>query len=550
MNKNNLPIYFAIAVILGILIGVFFGGNSPQILSLTKNTSQEQKIKRLMNFIERDYVDDVSTDSLLDGAINQMLNKLDPHSVYIPKENLQAVTENMQGNFVGIGVQFRMINDSITVIQPIKGGPSIKAGIKAGDRILIANKDTLYGKKFRSGIIPKYLKGKPDTEVELQVYRKSNDSLFTVNLTRGKVNIKSVDLAYMMNDSVGYIKLDRFARNTYREFRTALRSLKSKGMTDLVLDLRGNGGGFIDIANRIIDEFLEKDKLMVFTKNNKEKVEKFFATSTGMFEDGGLYVLIDENSASASEIVAGALQDNDKGTIIGRRSFGKGLVQIEMDLGDGSAVRLTTARYYTPTGRSIQKPYEGNGNRKYYRDYQKRLASGELLNKDSIKVNDSLKYKTPKGKIVYGGGGIIPDVFVAIDTANYMTNFYFSSINNFAFDYVDNNRKKLEKWTIDTFVDEFDKDNKIYKSYLNSLEPDRTPFLKEIQNLKIFLEAGRTNNTVSSTRKTTQKKSKTLQRYLKASIGNVLFGDVGFYRIIHQEDKMLQKVLELESKEE
>lgn len=550
MNKNNLPIYFAIAVILGILIGVFFGGNSPEILSLTKNTSQEQKIKRLMNFIERDYVDDVSTDSLLDGAINQMLNKLDPHSVYIPKENLQAVTENMQGNFVGIGVQFRMINDSITVIQPIKGGPSIKAGIKAGDRILIANKDTLYGKKFRSGIIPKYLKGKPDTEVELQVYRKSNDSLFTVNLTRGKVNIKSVDLAYMMNDSVGYIKLDRFARNTYREFRTALRSLKSKGMTDLVLDLRGNGGGFIDIANRIIDEFLEKDKLMVFTKNNKEKIEKFFATSTGMFEDGGLYVLIDENSASASEIVAGALQDNDKGTIIGRRSFGKGLVQIEMDLGDGSAVRLTTARYYTPTGRSIQKPYEGNGNRKYYRDYQKRLASGELLNKDSIKVNDSLKYKTPKGKIVYGGGGIIPDVFVAIDTANYMTNFYFNSINNFAFDYVDNNRKKLEKWTIDTFVDEFDKDNKIYKSYLNSLEPDRTPFLKEIQNLKIFLEAGRTNNTIGSTRKTTQKKSKTLQRYLKASIGNVLFGDVGFYRIIHKEDKMLQKVLELESKEE
>lgn len=523
MNKNNLPIYFAIAVILGILIGVFFGGNSSDILSLTKNATQEQKIKRLINFIERDYVDDVNTDSLLDGAINQMLNKLDPHSVYIPKENLQAVTENMQGNFVGIGVQFRMINDSITVIQPIKGGPSIKAGIKAGDRILLANKDTLYGKNLRSGTVPKYLKGKPNTGVSLQVYRKSNDSLFTVNLTRGKVNIKSVDLSYMINDSVGYIKLDRFARNTYREFRTALKTLKSKGMTDLVLDLRGNGGGFIDIANRIIDEFLEKDKLMVFTKNNKEKVEEFFATSSGMFEDGGLYVLIDENSASASEIVAGALQDNDKGTIIGRRSFGKGLVQIEMDLGDGSAVRLTTARYYTPTGRSIQKPYEGKGNRKYYRDYQKRLASGELLNKDSIKVNDSLQYKTPKGKIVYGGGGIIPDVFVPIDTTSYMTNFYFTTINNFAFDYVDNNRKKLEKWTINSFVDEFDTDEIIFDNYLSSIKDRANPSFQT---------------------------KKSLKRYLKASIANVLFGDVGFYRIIHQEDKMLQKVLELETKEE
>lgn len=555
MNKNNLPIYFAIAVILGILIGVFFGGNSKDVLSLTKNTSHEQKIKRLINFIEKDYVDDVNTDSLLDGAINQMLNKLDPHSVYIPKENLQAVTESMQGNFVGIGVQFRMINDSITVIQPIKGGPSIKAGIKAGDRILMADKDTLFGKKMRSGTVPKYLKGKPDTDVKLQVYRKSNDSIFTVNLTRGKVNIKSVDLAYMMNDSVGYIKLDRFARNTYREFRTALRSLKSKGMTDVVIDLRGNGGGFIDIASRIIDEFLEKDKLMVFTKNNKEKVEEYFATSTGMFEEGGVYVLIDENSASASEIVAGALQDNDKGTIIGRRSFGKGLVQIEMPLGDGSAVRLTTARYYTPTGRSIQKPYEGNGNRKYYRDYQKRLASGELLNKDSIKVNDSLKYKTPKGKIVYGGGGIIPDVFVPIDTASYMNNFYFRTINDFAFDYVDSNRKQLEKWTVDSFVNEFDEDESIFKSYINSLEPERSSFSKEIQNLRIVLKEDGSFSNVSTLERDARKaeilrKKNSLQRYLKASIANTLFGDVGFYRIIHKEDKMLQKVLELESKDE
>ncbi|KGL62369.1 S41 family peptidase [Polaribacter sp. Hel1_85] len=519
-NRNNLPIYFSIAVVFGIIIGISLNGSTSNMLSLTKNSSQEKKIKRLINFIEKDYVDTVNTESLLDGAITQMLDKLDPHSVYIPKENLQAVQENMQGNFVGIGVQFRMIKDSITVIQPIKGGPSIKAGIKAGDRILMANNDTLFGKDMFSDKVPSYLKGKPNTNVALKVYRKSNDSLFSVDITRGKVNIKSVDLAYMVNDTVGYIKLDRFARNTYKEFKSSLNTLIDDGMTDLVLDLRGNGGGFIDIANDIIDEFLEDNKLIVFTKNNKNKIEKSFATSKGDFEKGGLYVLIDENSASASEIVAGALQDNDKGTIIGRRSFGKGLVQIEMDLGDGSAVRLTTARYYTPTGRSIQKPYSKNGNDNYYKDYQKRITSGELLSKDSIKVIDSLKFTTPKGKVVYGGGGIIPDVFVAIDTTSYMSNFYFNSVNNFAFDYVDNNRKSLEKWTINSFIADFDKDETVFNSYLSDIKDRSKPSFKTKQGLK---------------------------KYLKASIANTLFGDVGFYRIMHQDDKMLQKVLELES---
>lgn len=524
MNKNNLPLYFAFAVVLGILIGVFFGGNSSNLLSLSKNNSQEQKIKRLINFIEQDYVDTVNTENLLDGAITQMLGKLDPHSVYIPKENQQANIENMQGNFVGIGVQFRMINDSITVIQPIKGGPSIKAGIKAGDRIIMADKDTLFGPKIKSGKVPKYLKGKPNTDVKLQIYRKTNDSLFTINITRGKVNIKSVDLAYMINDSVGYIKLDRFANNTYTEFKSSLNTLIKDGMTDLVLDLRGNGGGFIHIANNIIDEFLEDDKLMVFTKNNKGYIEKSFATSKGNFEKGGLYVLIDENSASASEIVAGALQDNDKGTIIGRRSFGKGLVQVEMDLGDGSAVRLTTARYYTPTGRSIQKPYStGKNNKEYYREYQKRFTSGELLNKDSIPIVDSLKYTTPKGKIVFGGGGIVPDVFVAMDTTSYMSQFYFNTINDFAFDYVDNNRKKLKNWNIDSFVSDFDTNEVVFDIYLNKQKDKASPSFRTKQTIK---------------------------KYLKASIANNLFGDVGFYRILHQEDKMLQKVLELESIEE
>jgi len=519
IHKNNLPIYLSFAVIFGLFLGFFINNGKANLFSLQQESSQEKKLKKLIHFIENEYVDTVNTKRILDGAITQILGKLDPHSVYIPKENLQAVQESMQGKFVGIGVQFRMIKDSITVIQPIKGGPSIKAGIKAGDRILMANNDTLYNKNLISGNVPKFLKGKPGTKVALQIYRKSKDSLFTVEVTRGNVTIKSVDLSYMINDSLGYIKLDRFARNTYSAFKTALKDLITKGMTDLIIDLRGNGGGFIDVANSIIDEFLEEDKLIVYTKNNKDNIDKSYATSKGSFEKGGLYVLIDENSASASEIVAGALQDNDKGTIVGRRSFGKGLVQIEMALGDGSAVRLTTARYFTPTGRSIQKPYNKNGNSGYYKEFENRIANGELLNKDSIKVVDSLQFKTPKGKIVYGGGGIIPDVFVPIDTSAYLPNFYFNAINDFAFNYVDTHRKELEKWTIDSYIADFDANKKILNSFLKTLN-----------------KSGKRNAIINSG----------LQKYLKTSIANVLFGDIGFYKTLHQDDKMILKVLALE----
>ena len=520
MNKNNIPIYLSIAVVFGVLIGTFFSKGSTTNFIGT-NSLTEKKIKRLIDYIQTDYVDSVNTDDLLDGAITQILSKLDPHSVYIPKENLQLVTENMQGNFVGIGVQFRMIGDSITVISPIKGGPSVKAGIKAGDRILLANKDTLFGKKLQTKQIMKALKGKPNTKVTLQIYRKTTDSIFDVNINRSKVNIKSIDVAYMLNDSIGYIKLNRFARNSYKEFKTALDTLKKNNMTDLVLDLRGNGGGFIDIANSIIDEFLEEDKLIVFTKNNKGDIHKSFATDQGNFEKGGLYILIDENSASASEIVAGALQDNDKGIIIGRRSFGKGLVQQEMDLGDGSAVRLTTARYYTPTGRSIQKPYDkSKANKGYENDIKNRFSNGELFNKDSIKTIDSLKFTTPKGKIVYGGGGIIPDYFVAVDTATYLPTIFFRPLNNFAFNYVDINRKKLENTTIESFLENFDSNNSISNDFFLKLKGYKLPSTIKEQ----------------------------LRRNLKTLIARELFSDEGLYKVNQIDDKMLQKVFELETK--
>ncbi|MCD9612079.1 S41 family peptidase [Tenacibaculum maritimum] len=528
MNKNNLPIYLSIAIVIGILIGYLLNLGQGNNLAFSPKSSKEIKIKRLIDYIQHDYVDTINTDSLLDDAITNMLEKLDPHSVYIPKENLQAVTENMQGNFVGIGVQFRMNQDSIMVIHPIKNGPSIKAGIKAGDRILLANKDTLYGKGLRSNQILNVLKGNPNTNITLQIYRKTIDSLFEVEIQRGKVNIKSVDVAYMLNDSIGYIKLDRFARNTYKEFKNALNSLLNKGMTDLVLDLRGNGGGFIDIANQIVDEFLEDGKLIVFTKNNKGRIHKSFATEKGDFENGGLYVLIDQNSASASEIVAGALQDNDKGTIIGRRSFGKGLVQEEMELGDGSAVRLTTARYYTPTGRSIQKQYKSKNNLnikgfantiEYSNDIQERYENGELFHKDSIKIIDSLKFTTPKGKIVYGGGGIVPDVFIPIDTTNYIQNIYFRPINEFTFDYVDRNRKELSKLSIEDFIQNFDHDNSVSTLFASKL-----------------------GATVLS-----PKLKRQLKKHLKTLVASELFSDEGLYRVNQLDDKMIQKVFTLEA---
>lgn len=520
MTKNNLPVYFAIAVIFGIIIGAFFNGGSSSLFSFTNNSLNEEKIKRLIHFIEKEYVDNVNTDVILDEAITQMLGKLDPHSIYIPKENLQAITESMQGNFVGIGIQFRMIGDTITVIQPIKGGPSIKKGIQAGDRILMANKDTLFGKKLYSNAIPSYLKGEKGSKVTLKVYRKSIDSVFNTTITRGKVAIKSVDIAYMVNDSLGYIKLDRFARSTYKEFKTSLDHLLSKGMKNLVLDLRGNGGGFIDIANEIVDEFLKEGKLIVFTKNNKARIDEAFSTSKGSFEKGNLYVLIDENSASASEIVAGALQDNDRGITVGRRSFGKGLVQQEMDLGDGSAVRLTIARYYTPTGRSIQKPYKKGTKKSYLNESISRFERGELLNKDSIPIIDSLKFTTPKGKTVFGGGGIIPDIFVPIDTTNFMSNRYLNLLNNFAFNYVDKHRKKLMKtWTLATFIKDFDKNEIILNQYIATLN-DTTISTKTIQHIK---------------------------KYIKISIGSELFGELALYKMIEKDDKMLQKVLELET---
>ena len=535
-RKASIPIFIGLAVALGILIGSTFNYKNKSVL-FSSNTN-EAKIKRLINYIQYDYVDKVNTDSLLDDAITHMLKKLDPHSVYIPKEELKRVTESMQGKFVGIGVSFIMHEDSVVVTSVLKGGPSEKAGLQAGDRIIIADKDTLFGKgiinkanltdkeigtilggRKISDAVMKSLKGEPETKVNIAVYRRTVDEILEIPIIRGEVLIKSVSSYYMINETVGFIKIDRFARTTYNEFKLGLDELISKGMKSLILDLRGNPGGFMDIAESIVDEFLEDDKLIVFTKNKTGELDKSYATSSGDFEDGKVYVLIDQNSASASEIVAGALQDNDKGIIVGRRSFGKGLVQQEMDLGDGSAVRLTTSRYYTPTGRSIQKPYNKNDTKKYNNDYIERIHNGELIYKDSIKVDDHLKYTTPKGKVVYGGGGIIPDVFVSIDTTNNYGVRLYRGLNNFVFKYIDTHRKELRTWELNKFVNDFDKDNKVFNQYVNQLDLDSPIFPETRENLK---------------------------RYLNALIARNLFDETGYYMITHKKDNMILKVLELE----
>ncbi|MCK0130415.1 S41 family peptidase [Flavobacteriaceae bacterium F08102] len=530
-NKLYLPLFIALAIVLGIFIGSFLNYPQGSPMGLFKGSPQEAKIKRLINYIQYDYVDDVDTDSLLDGTIANLLSKLDPHSVYIPASEHDAVAERMNGQFVGVGVQFRMVNDSLTVIKVVEGGPSEKAGIKDGDRILIADGDTLYGKGVSTDYIMKTLKGKAKTNVDLTIFRKATGEMLDIRVKRGNIPDKSLLAAYMLNDSLGYIKLDRFASTTYDEFITALHQLQEKNMKDLVLDLRGNGGGYMGVATQIVDEFLEKDKLIVFTKNKGGQIDKTYATAKGDFEKGKIYVLIDENSASASEIVAGALQDNDKGTIVGRRSFGKGLVQQEMELGDGSSVRLTVARYYTPTGRSIQKPYKGKDGKSYYQDlHLLRFKNGELMNGDSIKVNDSLRFTTPKGKVVYGGGGIVPDVFVSIDTSSYFGIYHIEILNDFVFNYVDTNREEVHSWKWEEFVRDFDKNDEIFNHY-------NQVFKNKIENAS----HGKIKGEIS------ERSKPYLKLYLKALFAQMVFDDSSFYKIINEKDKMIERVLELEA---
>lgn len=521
MNIKNkyLPILISLALAIGVLLGGLLNSSNQNQFFATN--SSKSKLNKLIDFIDSEYVDNVNTDSIVNLTVDNILEKLDPHSVYIkPSEQAEAI-ESMKGDFVGIGVNFYVYKDSVAVIKPVENGPSAKAGIKAGDRILYVDKTKLFGRKLPNDSLFAKLKGKIGSEIELTVYRKSEHKTIKIKVKRDIIPLKSVDVAMLLKDNIGYIKINRFAETTYREFEKGLSSLKKQGVSSLVIDLRDNGGGYMEEAIAIADEFLKNKELIVFTKSKKGSVEKTFATEKGSFENGKVFVLINENSASASEILAGAIQDSDRGAIVGRRSFGKGLVQREMNFEDGSAVRLTIARYYTPTGRSIQKPYS-NGNEMYFKESDSRFKSGELCSRDSIKICDSLKFKTKKGKIVYGGGGIVPDIFVPLEVEHGSegTAYLLQSgiVGHFVFEELDKNRNVFKGLSFPEFINKMNETN----LYFNS-------FQKYIFKNGLDLKFGKNKPLV--------------KRYLAAEFARQLYGEKYYYEIVLKEDAMIKAVL-------
>lgn len=418
------------------------------------------KIESLLYHLDRMYVDDVDKKQLVDAAIVRMLEELDPHSIYIPKDELEEVNEPLKGNFEGVGIQFNIVRDTIMVVDAIAGGPSERLGIRSGDRILSIEGENAAGVGFKNNDVMKRLRGKKGTKVNVSIARRGESTPLEFVITRDKIPIYSVEASYMASPQVGYIKVSRFSATTMKEFREKLQELKAQGMQDLILDLQGNGGGYLRTAIEMSDEFLGDRKLIVYTQGRTSPREDTYSTKDGLFEKGKLVVLVDEGSASASEIVSGAVQDWDRGMIIGRRSFGKGLVQRPVMLPDGSAVRLTVSRYYTPSGRSIQKPYD-EGVDAYRAEKSSRMASGELTKDQASQIGDTVKYYTMNKRVVYGGGGIMPDAHVPIDTAQ--SSAYFGQLvrkgvlNTFALSYVDENRADLKQryTTVNAFQQSF-----------------------------------------------------------------------------------------------
>lgn len=529
MNYNNskrsifLPLVIAVSVIAGVIIGLKMPGGSGEQAMLVK--PRADKLGRILDVIEAKYVDTVNREELIEAAIPVMLHKLDPHSVYIPARDLTAMNEPLQGNFEGIGVSFNMLTDTVIIISTIPGGPSDKVGIMAGDKIIYVNDSLVAGQGIPDESIIGMLKGPRGTEVDVRVLRKGHDGLIPFTIKRDKIPIYSVDVAYMIDSETGFIKINRFSLTTYDEFVEAINKLENEGMTKLIIDLRSNVGGVMDPAIRIADELLEEGKLIVYTEGRASPREEMRASSRGMFLTGDLVILVDEWSASASEILAGAIQDNDRGTIIGRRTFGKGLVQEPLMFNDGSAMRLTIARYYTPTGRSIQKPYN-NGFDEYYADLNERFVRGEHRDADSIHFADSLKFLTPGGRVVYGGGGIMPDLFIPADTSG--MSVYFMRIRNagliyrYALRYTDENRETLQQITgVNELRDYLDRQNLLNKfvgfAGENGVKADS-------QGLKISGEI--------------------IAIQLKAYIARNILDNNGFYPIWQDIDNTLERAIE------
>jgi len=536
MNKKNLllVVIVFVSVVVGLALGNMLANRSKlrDVGSLRGILAGmgANKIDEVLSLIDAKYVDSTDINSMTEDAIVDLVAKLDPHSVYVPASDLEAVNSQLEASFSGIGVQFNIQNDTIMIVSVISGGPSEKVGLLAGDRIVMVN-DTLFtGKKVTNEKVMKKLRGKADTKVKLGVKRFGTNELLKYTVTRGEIPVHSVDIAYMIAPQTGFIKVNKFAENTYSEFLNAIADLRAKGAKKYIIDLRENSGGLMDQAINMVNEFLPKGQLIVYSEGKAYKRFEARADGKGSCINAPVVILIDEFSASASEIFAGAIQDNDRGTIIGRRSFGKGLVQQQHDLSDGSALRLTVARYYTPSGRSIQKPYVKGKADDYENDIMNRYLHGEFDNKDSIHVADSLKFKTLRGRTVYGGGGIMPDIFVARDTTEYTP--YLNKVLNYgylyqyAFRYTDKNRKLLN--TLKTW--------QAMDKYLNT-----QPLLSE------FTSYAATKGIAPNAKEIAVSKRLIINQ-LKSYITRNNLGDSGFYPLIFRDDKTVIKAIETISK--
>ncbi len=522
-----LPLIFSLVLIAGMFLGfkMNYKGGSKGFFKNTKTSSLQEAV----DLIKLRYVDKVNIDSIQSGAIKQMMNELDPHSVYFPPVELKEANEDLAGIFDGIGVEFNVFNDTVNVMYVVPGGPSDKAGLEIGDKLLKVNGSRLTGEDITTDRIKELIKGERGSVAAIDIYR--NNELKTISVTRGAIPVSSVDASYMIDAVTGYIKLNKFTENSYEEFMAALEDLQKKGMKELIYDLRGNGGGYMNEAIDMADEFLDSDKLVVYTEGTNSKRVDYRCKRPGLFEKGNLCILVDELSASASEVLAGALQDWDRATIIGRRTFGKGLVQQQYQLSDGSAIRLTVARYYTPLDRSIQRAYD-KGKKVYMDEIWERFSNGESLYADSNKVNNGKEFKTPSGRILYGGGGIMPDIFVPIDTSSYPAGvnrlFYSSSYNNFVYTYYLRNKAQIDQYkSAADYARNFDKAGDIWREFTKYAKS------RDSVNLNIL----------------TPVQEASLQRRLEASLSRFRWRNNGYFQVLNDEDAVVRKALEVIKKQ-
>ena len=532
MKKFLLPTITVVAVTLGIIIGSALSQNANAQRIVFQNGSlqlEQSKVDRLLHLIQSAYVDEINVDSMTDEVMTELVQKLDPHSAYIPKEDLEMVNSELAGSFSGIGVQFSIQQDTVRIVSVIAGGPSEGVGVLAGDKLVTVDDSLFVGKKMNNEKVMKTLRGPKGTKVKLGVMRAGSPEMLYFTITRGDIPVTSVDAKFIIERNgikIGFVRANKFGETTYREFITALAELKAQGATRFIVDLRENSGGYMEQAIRMANEFLQRGELIVYSEGRSYPRYEATANGTGRFKDAPLVVLIDNFSASASEIFAGAMQDNDRATIVGRRSFGKGLVQQQMSFDDGSAVRLTVARYYTPSGRCIQKPYTLGEQEDYMNDLEERWEHGEFYSADSIHFSDTTVYRTKGGREVHGGGGIMPDVFVGRDTT-LNTPWYNRCVNlaytyQFAYQYTDKHRKELQKYN----------DWQALERYLNkqNILPEFVAFAKE--------------KGVEPNEEQIQKSRPLMLRLLNAYIVRNILGDEGFFPLFERDDEITKVAVE------